>query len=195
MNTSNVLKNIKWLVTILAALTILFMVYVIIDGYIQGCFVSREAFEAYIDGFGVAAPAVFVLFQAIQVVIPVLPGFIGCAAGAGVFGPVAGFLYNYTGICAGSIIAFLLARRFGVQLVKKMISEEKYNKYADKADNSKGFVTVFLLTILLPLGPDDVFCYLAGLTQMNFKKFCLILFWAKPWCILLYSIGFGLLFQ
>ncbi|MBD5105549.1 MAG: TVP38/TMEM64 family protein [Lachnospiraceae bacterium] len=195
MDTSNVLKNIKWLVTILAALTILFMVYVIINGYIQGCFVSRQAFETYIDSFGVAAPAVFVLFQAIQVVIPILPGFIGCAAGAGVFGPVAGFLYNYTGICGGSIIAFILARKFGVQLVKKMVSEEKYNKYADKMDNSKGFVIVFILTILLPLGPDDVFCYLAGLTSMGFKKFCLILLLSKPWCILLYSIGFGLLFQ
>ena len=31
----------------------------------------------------------FVLFQAIQVVIPVLPGFIGCVAGAEVFGPAA----------------------------------------------------------------------------------------------------------
>ncbi len=31
----------------------------------------------------------FVLFQAIQAVIPVLSGFIGCAAGAGVFGPAA----------------------------------------------------------------------------------------------------------
>lgn len=195
METSNVLKNMKWFVTILAVLTILFMTYVIINGYIQGYFASKQTFGAYIDSFGAAAPVIFVLFQAIQVVIPILPGFIGCAAGAGVFGPVAGFFYNYTGICAGSIIAFILARRFGVQLVKKMVSEEKYNKYADKVDNSKGFVIVFLLTILLPLGPDDVFCYLAGLTSMGFKKFCLILFLSKPWCILLYSIGFGLLFQ
>lgn len=195
METSNVLKKIKWSVTVLAVLTILFMAYVIVNGYIQGCFATRAAFEEYIDSFGVAASVVFVLFQAIQVIIPILPGFIGCAAGAGVFGAVAGFLYNYTGICAGSMIAFLLARKFGVALVKKMVSEEKYDKYADKVDNSKGFVITFILTILIPLGPDDVFCYLAGLTKMSFKKFSLILLLSKPWCILLYSIGFSLLFE
>lgn len=195
MEASNVFKYMKWLVLILAALTMLFMAYVIINGYAQGYFVSREAFTVYMDSFGPKAPIVFVLFQAIQVIIPVLPGFIGCAAGAGIFGAWAGFWYNYTGICAGSIISFLLARKYGVLLVKKMVSEHKYEKYADKVNNSRGFVVTFVLTILLPLGPDDVFCYLAGLTKMSFQKFCLILLLSKPWCILLYSIGFDLLFR
>ena len=50
----------------------------------------------------------FVALQAIQVVIPILPGSIGCLFGVIFFGPVMGFVYNYVGICGGSIWHFLL---------------------------------------------------------------------------------------
>lgn len=49
---------------------------------LKGNFRSVDAFQAYIRGFGLFAPFVFVFIQAFQVVVPVLPGFIGCVAGA-----------------------------------------------------------------------------------------------------------------
>ena len=58
-----------------------------------------------------------------------LPGFITCIVGAVVFGPLPGFLYSYAGMCIGSILAFLFARRYGTGLVKKLISEKNYEKY------------------------------------------------------------------
>ena len=72
-------------------------------------FTSVEDLQNYIKGFGIAAPLVLTLFQAFQVVVPVLPGYLGCAAGAIAFGPFVGFLCNYIGISLGSIIAFFLA--------------------------------------------------------------------------------------
>ena len=68
--------------------------------------------------FGVFAPAVLTIIQAGQVVVPVLPGFLGCAVGAALFGPAAGFVCNYVGICAGSIIAYFRARHYGVSIVR-----------------------------------------------------------------------------
>lgn len=60
-------------------------------------FTSVEDVQNYIKGFGVAAPLILIIIQAFQVVIPVLPGYLGCAAGAVAFGSVAGFWCNYTG--------------------------------------------------------------------------------------------------
>ena len=101
----------KWLTYSAIAISILLCLFMLQAG-LKGNFRSVDAFQAYIRGFGLFAPFVFVFIQAFQVVVPVLPGFIGCVAGALLFGSVCGFVYNYVGICAGSIIAFFLAKHF-----------------------------------------------------------------------------------
>ena len=82
-----------------------------------GLFDSKEALTSCISRFGWAGPAVFITFQAVQVVIPILPGGLGCLAGVILFGVWKGFWYNYIGICAGSMAAFAIARACGRPLV------------------------------------------------------------------------------
>lgn len=83
-----------------------------IYGWKTGIFSSQDKLQTFIAGFGIAGAFMFVVFQAVQVVVPVLPGGIGCLAGILLFGTWRGFLYNYIGICIGSILAFLVARYF-----------------------------------------------------------------------------------
>ena len=61
-------------------------------------FDSVESLQNYMKSFGIAAPLFLTIFQAVQVVVPVLPGYLGCAAGAVAFGSMMGFLCNYIGI-------------------------------------------------------------------------------------------------
>lgn len=135
----------------------------------------------------------FVFIQAFQVVIPVLPGFIGCVAGALLFGSVGGFIYNYVGICAGSIITFFLAKHYGIPLVQAIFPSKKYNVWTERIRKAKSYDVLFGLSILLPLAPDDYLCYFSGLINMSVKKFILIILLAKPWCILFYSFGTGMI--
>ena len=125
-------------------------------------FDSVESLQNYMKGFGIAAPLMLTLFQAVQVVIPVLPGYLGCAAGAIAFGSMTGFWCNYIGISLGSVIAYFLAKKYGIDIVTAMF-------------------------------PDDFLCYFSGLMKMNSKKFIWIIILGKPWCILAYSIVFGLI--
>ena len=75
--------------------------------YKSGILDSVETFGRHLSGnFGYGGMAVFVLVQIIQVVIPILPGGISCLGGVILFGPWLGFLYNYVGICIGSMAAF-----------------------------------------------------------------------------------------
>lgn len=163
----------------------------ILKGYFDGAFSSMPALQIYIGQLGWWGPITLTLFQALQVVVPILPGWLGCAVGGVVFGPVVGFICNFIGISAGSIAAFWLARKYGAKLVKCIIKEEKYEKYAGWISNKKSYSLVLWLMILLPFAPDDFFCYFSGLTKMSAKKFTWIIITAKPWCILLYSIFFG----
>ena len=92
-----------------------------INGYFAGSFHSVEAFRTYVGKYGMFAPVVLGCIQMLQVVVPVIPGMVGCAAGAGMFGAMQGFWCNYIGISAGSIVAFLLAKWFGEKIVNVMV--------------------------------------------------------------------------
>lgn len=152
-------------------------------------FVSQDALEAFLGKFGLFAPALFILIQIVQVVIPILPGAIGCLGGVLIFGPVWGFVYNYIGISIGSMFAFLLSKYYGKPFVRGIIGEKNYEKYIGWLDKGKGFDRAFAAAIFFPVAPDDLLCYIAGLTKMSLKKFSLIIFLGKPGSIFLYSLG------
>ncbi len=163
----------------------------VLRGWTSGSFSSTEAMRAYIASFGVLAPLVLTLIQAMQVVLPVLPGWLGCIVGAALFGSAGGFWCNYIGISAGSIAAYFLARRYGVALVRSLMPMEKYDRLMAWVWTKKSYTLVLFLAILLPLAPDDFLCYYSGLGEMDAKKFVAIILLAKPWCILFYSIFFA----
>jgi uncharacterized membrane protein YdjX (TVP38/TMEM64 family) len=155
-------------------------------------FQSVGDLQEYMGRFGLAAPLVLMVFQALQVVLPILPGAVGYAAGTVAFGVFKGFLCNYIGISIGSIVAFLLARRYGTGLVKAMFSQEVYDKWSRRI-GTRSYGWFLLAVIVLPIFPDDFFCFFSGLMNMSFRKFTLIIILGKPWCILAYSILCGLI--
>lgn len=180
-------KNKRLMTIGLAAIFVAFMA-ILGKAWLDGQFDSMETFREYVAGFGLAAPLFLIAFQAAQVVLPVLPGLFGCVAGAMMFGCGGGFWCNYIGISAGSIIAFLLARKYGSVLVSRMFPGEKYEKLATWAAGSRFYTVVLFLGMVLPLFPDDYFCYFTGITKMSTRKFVAIILLGKPWCILAYCI-------
>ncbi len=180
-------KNKKLMTIGLAALCGAFVV-ILAKAWLDGRFDSVETFQKYVAGFGLAAPLFLVAVQAAQVILPVLPGLFGCVVGTMMFGAAGGFWCNYIGISAGSIIAFWLARKYGSGLVSRMFPGEKYEKWATWAAGSRFYTVVLFLGMVLPLFPDDYFCYFTGLTKMSARKFVAIILLGKPWCILAYCI-------
>ncbi len=158
-------------------------------GWKTGIFSSREAMERFLSPFGIWAPIVFVLLQVVQVIIPILPGGVSTLAGVLLFGPIWGFVYNYVGICAGSTLAFLLARRYGRPLVQKLTDKKAYDKYSKWLEGGKKFDWCFAAAIFFPMAPDDLLCFLAGVTNMSLRRFIAIILLAKPVSIALYSMG------
>lgn len=154
-----------------------------------GVFKDVDALRGLVGDSVILGPILFMLIQIIQVVIPIIPGGISCAAGVLIFGPFAGFIYNYVGIAIGSVIIFLLGRQYGKPFILSLVSDKTYNKYIGWLDNEKRFERLFALAIFLPIAPDDALCLMAGLTKMPLKKFTLIIILAKPVSIFLYSLA------
>ncbi|MDD6402237.1 MAG: TVP38/TMEM64 family protein [Lachnospiraceae bacterium] len=168
---------------------------VMFKAYLNGRFDSIDTLRLYIQEFGYLAPVVLTLIQAMQVIVPIIPGFFGCAVGAILFGSMGGFIINYIGICLGSLGAFMAARKYGEDFVNSIFNKEKYIRWANRASDTKSYTWFLLFTMIMPLFPDDFFCFFTGLGKMSFKKFALIIFLGKPWCILAYSYGFAFLLQ
>lgn len=157
--------------------------------YHLGVFHDLNSMQGFLAGIGAIGPLLFIAIQIIQVVIPVIPGGISTAAGVLLFGPWAGFAYNYIGICIGSIINFWLARHYGVNFIRYVVSEANFEKYQHKTQNQRKFDWCFALAIIAPVAPDDVLCLVAGMTKMSFKKFLAIIILGKPITIAAYSWG------
>ena len=154
-----------------------------------GVFKDLNALRGLVGDSSILGPVIFIFIQILQVVIPIIPGGISTAAGVLIFGPYAGFIYNYVGICIGSIIIFLLGRRYGKPFILSMISDKTYNKYIGWLDNQNRFEKLFALAIFLPVAPDDALCLMAGLTNISVKRYTLIILIAKPLSIFLYSMA------
>lgn len=161
----------------------------------QGLLSSQERLRSFVDGFGAAGAAVFILFQAVQVVVPILPGGLGCLAGVILFGPWYGFFYNYIGICAGSLAAFAIARNCGRPLLYRMFPRKMIDRY-DRWTNERGrFARWFAFLIFIPVAPDDYLCFLAGTTEISWRLYTAIILLCKPFAIAMYSLGLTVLFQ
>lgn len=156
---------------------------------------SQQALQDFIAGYGPAGPAVFVAFQAVQVVLPILPGGLGCLAGVVLFGPWRGFVYNYLGICAGSMLAFAIARACGRPLLYRLFPPALIDRYDRWAQAHGRFARWFAFLILIPVAPDDYLCFLAGTTPMRWRTYAAIILLCKPFSVALYSLGLTVLFQ
>lgn len=176
------------LLTAIGVIATLIFLYL---GYQNGVFDSRETLVEYVESFGTTAIIVFIFIQFLQVTLPLFPAALTCVAGVILFGPVFGLLYNYIGICLGSFGAFLISKRYGQALVENMMSEKIFRRYEKYMKEGKSFDRLFTIGIFAPIAPDDALCYLAGLTNMSFKKFALIILLGKPLNIALYSLGWS----
>lgn len=186
----NKLKIFMHISTVIGTILLCAFVYYGIKSEI---FTSQEKLVEFLNVIGVWGPILFIVIQIIQVVIPIIPGGVSCAVGVLVFGPYMGFVYNYVSIVIGSIIAFLISKKYGLPLIKKMFDKKLIDKYIGWLDKGSKFEKLFTIAILLPVAPDDFLCYLAGITKMTLKKFTIILLICKPATILAYSMGLAFL--
>ena len=164
-------------------------------GWQTGVLTSQERLQTLVASCGMAGALLFTVFQAVQVVVPILPGGLGCLAGVLLFGPVWGFVYNYIGICVGSLLAFAVARNCGKPLLSLLFSEKTIARYSRWTEEKDRFARLFALAIFLPVAPDDFLCYLAGTTEISWGRYTAIILLCKPFAIALYSLGLTLVWN
>ena len=135
-------------------------------------FARRESVLTFVASYGVYAPLVFIGVQLLQVLVAPIPGELTGFVGGYLFGVGEGFLYSTVGLTAGSWVAFLISRRFGLPFVRRFVGKETMDKF-DYLMEHKGAFFSFIF-FLIPGMPKDYFCYLLGLSPMHIMTFLVI---------------------
>jgi uncharacterized membrane protein YdjX (TVP38/TMEM64 family) len=143
-----------------------------------------------VAGFGPWAPAVFVVVQTVQVVAAPIPGQTLAAVGGYLFGGVTGAAYSLLGVVAGSAVAFVLSRRYGRPLARRVVDSDALTRF-DAFAGQYGVVGLLVL-FLLPTFPDDLLCFVAGLTDVRLRTLlALVVVGRGPSFLLLVVTGDG----
>lgn len=134
---------------------------------------SIEALRDYIAGFGATAVLIFILFQFLQVVVLPIPGSVSVGVGVALFGPLRCSIFSFIGIVLGSVVAFAIGRIIGYKAVCWIVGKEDLDKWLQKV-KGKDYLLLSIM-FLLPLFPDDVLCFVAGLSSMTWTYFLIMI--------------------
>jgi len=127
-------------------------------------FADRARVQEFVTRFGPWAPLAAILLHVAQVLLAPIPGQVIDAVNGYLFGMAWGTIYSLVGVIAGSGLAMTLARRFGRPWAERLITRETLERL-DGYSQQRGSL-FFFLVFLFPFLPDDVACFLAGLTPL-----------------------------
>jgi uncharacterized membrane protein YdjX (TVP38/TMEM64 family) len=134
---------------------------------------DQDQVRAWVEGLGAWGPVAIILLEMVQALLAPIPGQ-GIEAVSGyLYGPLLGTVYPMIGMAIGSLITFLLARRFGRPLVIRLIGKKSMDRLDDLV--RRGGAPFFFLIWLLPFAPDDLACVAAGLTPMPTHQFMILM--------------------
>jgi uncharacterized membrane protein YdjX (TVP38/TMEM64 family) len=129
-------------------------------------------FEAWLAGFGLAAPVAYLALYSLGTVA-FLPGALFALAGGALFGPFWGVLLSVTGATVGASLAFLLARYLAGDWVARRTGGRLRRLIEGVEAEGWRFVA---FVRLVPLFPFNLTNYALGLTRIGFMPYAVTSF-------------------
>jgi uncharacterized membrane protein YdjX (TVP38/TMEM64 family) len=144
-------------------------------------YLEQDALRNLIVGYGILAPAIYMLIYALAPVL-LLPGLPITIVGGILFGPFWGVVYTITGATAGACLAFLVARYVARDWVESKLRSPRWRSL-DKEVEKHGWKMV-AFTRLIPAFPFNLLNYAFGLTKIKFSHYAITTFICMlPACI------------
>lgn len=160
------------LVLALAAIGAIILYFLKISGVLDKID-SVEDLRNYVASFGYLAVVIYIVMNVLQVVILPIPGFIAVGTGVALFGPLKTALFSLAGIVIGSCAAFFIGRALGYKVVCWLVGKDTLDKWLKAVKNKDKIVLTFMF--LFPFFPDDVLCFVAGLSSMSAPYFTVMI--------------------
>lgn len=147
---------------------------------------DRDAIVAFLQGYQAWGPIVLSVILAAQVFLAIIPGHAVIVAGGYIYGFVLGVLITQTSTVIASQLAYLLARRAGRPFVNRMAPAhviDKWNRLAEKQG-----ALFFFFAFILPIFPNDLMCFIAGLSSIKARDFFVANFLGRLPCAIFVTL-------
>jgi uncharacterized membrane protein YdjX (TVP38/TMEM64 family) len=144
-------------------------------------YLEQEKLRELIQGYGVLAPALYMLIYALAPVF-FLPGLPITIVGGILFGPFWGVVYTITGATIGASLAFLVARYLARDWIEGKLTSPRWRRLDREVETHGWKVVAF--TRLIPAFPFNLLNYAFGLTRIPFMHYAVATFFCMlPACI------------
>jgi uncharacterized membrane protein YdjX (TVP38/TMEM64 family) len=149
---------------------------------------DRDAIVAYLEQYHVWGPVVLFLILGAQVFLAFIPGHAFMVAGGYIYGFGIGVLITQASTVLASQLAYMLARKVGPPFVERMAPAnviDRWNQLAEKQG-----ALFFFFSFILPIFPNDLMCFIAGLSSIKLRDFFVANFFGRlPCAIFITLIG------
>jgi|TARA_B100001964_G_scaffold223674_2_gene269808 uncharacterized membrane protein YdjX (TVP38/TMEM64 family) len=141
-------------------------------GYLDKLDLNPHQIKERLLEFGPYSPIVLITIQFVLAIISVLPSVLFSVAGGYLFGPFYGTLYSLIGMTLGSLVVFLIAKKFGRPFAERVVDKKELQHF-DMFFKKKGLL-VFIFTDYMSIFPRDTVSLCAGLTKIKKLEFIII---------------------
>ena len=136
--------------------------------YFTGKQISQDQLSAFVKSAGPWAPVVYIIAHQLSYIFAPISGYPFLIVGFYLFGKTT-ILYNFIVAISGSSINFLIAKKWGRPIVKRLAGEDSLGEI-DKLSKEYGIGMLFVLRLFL-IGLGDFISYGYGLTPIKFVQF------------------------
>lgn len=151
---------------------------------------DQQRLEAAIERMGWMGPAALIAFNAAQIVVAPIPGYVVQIASGYLFGPIWGGLWASIGLMTGAMLAMWLSRVFGRPLAERLVGKGRLDKWETITHSDSVFL--WFILILSPTG--DLPYFLAGLSSTRFSTIMLLVMAIRvPTTFVVAAAGAGVL--
>ncbi len=172
------IRQYRWVIGgVIAAALVAYCVWLVYSGapayrFLVRLYVDKKYLKQTLRQWGLLAPLLFMLLQALQVVISPIPGEATGFLGGYLFGEWLGLLYSTIGLTFGSVVSFWIGRWLGEHYVRNLVSKEMWEKLGFIVE-AEGAILCFIV-YLIPGLPKDITCYLFGISPMPLWVFTVV---------------------
>ncbi|MCK9536497.1 MAG: VTT domain-containing protein, partial [Bacilli bacterium] len=139
---------------------------------------DQENIKDLILAYGNFYRIMYILLHFIQSTLLPISNFPTILAGNLIFTPWENALLTSIGVVLGSLVGFGIGKLFGRKAVDWVVGEENTKKLLKTFEGKEKVVLVLIL--LLPFFPDDIICFIAGITLISWRFFALSVLVLRP---------------
>ena len=141
-------------------------------GELLSTFNSSDDIVSLLERDVLTGAFIYLGMQILQIVISIIPSNLVQFAAGYVYGVPIAYILSLAGVVVGTAIVFFVSRLLGRDALS-MVLGNKFDSFLERVNSKKGIAFICAI-YLIPGLPNDLMCYVGGVSKLKFMPFLLL---------------------